>query len=144
MRIMLSAGACLISLLVAACGDGDGGSGGKGGSTASGGAGGETATGGSATGGSGGTGGSTSTGGAGGNTTTGGTGGMTASGGTGGSTGTGVAFGQPCTMDSDCVEGLLCYNFQAKGMLCTKACQSAADCPAPSSGCNGMGYCKPN
>jgi len=144
MRIILSASACLLSLFVAACGDSGGSGGGSGGNgtTATGGSGGDTATGGTTTGGSGGTGGSTSTGGTGGST--GGTGGTTATGGTGGMTSTGAAFGEPCTMDTDCVEGLLCFNFQAKGMLCTKECQSAADCPAPSSGCNGMGYCKPN
>ena len=140
MRIILCVSACFISLLVAGCGDGsgssNGGSAGSGGGTATGGSGGSTATGGS-----GGTGGSTSTGGSG------GTGGSTSAGGTGGAggaTSSGAEFGQPCAMDTDCVDGLVCFDFNAKGKLCTKACQSAADCPAPSSGCNGMGYCKPN
>ena len=67
---------------------------------------------------------------------TGGAGGVTMSG--------GAAFGETCAMDTDCADGLVCFNFNAKGMLCTKACQSGADCPAPASGCNGMGYCKPD
>ncbi len=140
MRTILCVSACFISLLVAGCGDGsgssNGGSAGSGGGTASGGSGGSTATGGS-----GGTGGSATTGGGGsggGSTSTGGTGGA------GGATTSGAEFGQPCAMDTDCVDGLVCFDFNAKGTLCTKACQSAADCPAPSSGCNGMGYCKPN
>jgi hypothetical protein len=141
MRTILCVSACFISLLVAGCGDGsgssNGGSAGSGGGTASGGSGGSTATGGS-----GGTGGSATTGGGGS-----GTGGSTSTGGTGGAGGattSGAEFGQPCAMDTDCVDGLVCFDFNAKGTLCTKACQSAADCPAPSSGCNGMGYCKPN
>jgi len=140
MRTMVSAGACFLFLLAAGCGDGDGssGSGGTGGTGGAGGAG--------ATGGSGGTGGSATTGGTGGAATTGGTGGIVAttagSGGSGGAAG--AAFGEPCAMTTDCADGLLCYDFNAKGMLCTKMCASAADCPAPSSGCNGMGYCKPD
>ncbi|MBK8255459.1 MAG: hypothetical protein IPK82_22710 [Polyangiaceae bacterium] len=133
---------CVLVAMLGCDGESGGGTGGKGGTTGSAGEGGSTSSAGGSTsmGGSGGTGGGQ----AGSTTGTGGsTGGSTSStGGAGGSMG--AAFGEACTMDSDCEMGLLCYDFTQKGMLCTKQCQSAADCPAPSSGCNGMGYCKPN
>lgn len=70
----------------------------------------------------------------------------------GGAPGTGGAGGAPsgdaqlfeaCTDNADCESGI-CHNYPNQGgMLCTQLCESADDCPAPSSGCNGMGYCKP-
>lgn len=53
-------------------------------------------------------------------------------------------FMDPCPsgMDSECMTGLVCFNFQMKGPHCTHACTTAADCPAPSPGCSGMGVCK--
>jgi hypothetical protein len=51
------------------------------------------------------------------------------------------AFGSTCTQASDCTS-MDCFLFPAKGMFCTQPCQSAADCPASSGGCNGMGQCK--
>ncbi len=65
-------------------------------------------------------------------------------GGAGGSSGGG--FGDPCPNgNEDCVSGV-CHNFpQQGGMLCTELCgQGLPECPPPSSGCNMMGYCKPN
>ena len=139
MRTILFVIASLTSSLVIGCGDSSGGSGGSGGETGTG-TGGATATAGAGgvttptgTGGAGGSmsmGGSTSTGGA-------------ATGGAGGAS-SGAKLGEMCATDADCQSGLICYNFNAKGMLCTKTCTTSADCPPPSSGCNGMGYCKPN
>ena len=52
----------------------------------------------------------------------------------------GAAFAEPCSDAMPCEADLLCFHFNQKGDLCTKECQSAADCPPPSSGCNGMGW----
>ena len=52
-----------------------------------------------------------------------------------------LPFLSTCTSNEDCESGL-CFNFNAKGLHCTHACQSAADCEAPSPGCNGMNVCK--
>jgi hypothetical protein len=41
----------------------------------------------------------------------------------------------------ECESGL-CFNFNTHGPHCTMACSSPAECPAPSSGCSGMGVCK--
>ena len=49
----------------------------------------------------------------------------------------------PCTDDAAC-ESALCYGFNAKGPRCTLPCEDATDCPAPSSGCNNKGVCKPD
>lgn len=61
------------------------------------------------------------------------------------STGGGMAqFGEACTVNEDC-ESDVCHNFPNQGgMLCTLTCQGDNDCPAPSSGCNMMGFCRPN
>ena len=53
---------------------------------------------------------------------------------------------QRCNMvgnPGDCMAGLECFNFPARGNYCTKTCEMAADCPAPSAGCNMMGVCRP-
>ena len=51
-----------------------------------------------------------------------------------------------CGTDDDCQMGLTCGQFPAKGGgFCTYHCTmatAAADCPAPSTGCNNMGICK--
>jgi hypothetical protein len=47
----------------------------------------------------------------------------------------------PCWDNAQCASGI-CYDYKAKGQFCTKACTSDADCPAPSPGCNGMGFCR--
>ncbi len=55
------------------------------------------------------------------------------------------AYMQTCTTigtPGDCQAGLQCADFPAKGLYCTKTCTTAADCPAPSTGCNGMGLCQ--
>jgi hypothetical protein len=52
-----------------------------------------------------------------------------------------LPFLAECGEDEDCASGL-CFNFNAKGLHCTHACQAAADCEAPSPGCSGMGVCK--
>jgi hypothetical protein len=152
MRTIVFASACFLFVLAAGCGGDGGGSGGTGGAGGSGGSGGSGGTGGSTT--TGDTGGSGGSGAAGGSGASGGNGGGTTTatdtetgGSGGGTTTTGpekAKFAEPCTVDDDCEDPLVCFNFNAKGKLCTLPCQSAADCPAPSSGCNGMGYCKPN
>jgi hypothetical protein len=59
----------------------------------------------------------------------------------GGADGGLLPFGAPCTTSPQCASGL-CFNFNARGMLCTEMCV-AGTCPEPTSlGCNGMGVCK--
>jgi len=48
-----------------------------------------------------------------------------------------------CAEDAEC-ESALCFGFNAKGPRCTLSCEVASDCPAPSSGCNQKGVCKPD
>jgi hypothetical protein len=55
-----------------------------------------------------------------------------------------AAFGTymgPCSVDGDCPMGDLCHNFPSKGLHCTKTCELASDCPAPSPGCTPNGVC---
>ena len=52
-----------------------------------------------------------------------------------------LPFLSPCMTNDQC-ETQLCYLFNMRGKLCSKACNLPADCPAPSTGCNGMGICK--
>ncbi len=138
--------ATLSLFVIMGCGDsGSGGSGGsgagnQGGDSAggAGGGGGETAGGGGAGGAAGGgTAGGAGPGGAG----PGGGG----PGGAGGAGGGGLAgFAEPCAENSDCESGV-CHNFPMQGgMLCTETCMNDNDCPAPSSGCNNMGFCRPS
>jgi hypothetical protein len=73
-------------------------------------------------------------------------GGTTTGGGTTNATsGGGMAqFGEPCMVNADC-ESMVCHNFPMQGgLLCTLTCDGPEDCPAPSSGCNNMGFCRPN
>ncbi len=57
-----------------------------------------------------------------------------------------IGFLEPCTANAECMTGLCYrYNMATVGMRCSKTCTmatAAADCPAPSSGCNNMGVCK--
>ena len=54
-----------------------------------------------------------------------------------------LGFLEPCTENAQCTTNLCYrYNMANVGMRCSKTCSSAADCPAPSTGCNGMGVCK--
>jgi hypothetical protein len=48
----------------------------------------------------------------------------------------------PCTDGAECESGL-CFEYGDGRSLCTKTCSGAQDCPAPSTGCNGKGACKP-
>jgi hypothetical protein len=67
-----------------------------------------------------------------------------ASSGGGGSGGGGsekLPFMSPCVLDEDCESGL-CFNFNAKGPLCTIPCSPETVCPPPSPGCSLMGVCK--
>lgn len=68
-------------------------------------------------------------------------GGASSGGGSGGGATTKLGFLETCADDADCESGI-CHVFNAKGPKCTLACQSAADCPPPSPGCNNMGVCK--
>lgn len=52
-----------------------------------------------------------------------------------------LPFAAPCMTDEMCESGL-CFKFTAKGPHCSKPCMTAADCPLPFVGCNGMGVCK--
>jgi hypothetical protein len=136
---VLSIGA-LVSL---GCGDsGTGGSGGSGAGSSGGDApGGSPGNGGDSPGGSPSDGGGG--GGLGGDTPIGGEspGGAPGTGGAGG--GAGLGFLAPCEENADC-ESNICHTYQGQGlMLCTIECEGDGDCPAPSDGCNGMGFCKP-
>jgi hypothetical protein len=54
-----------------------------------------------------------------------------------------AAYMESCTLDPDnCEEPEMCFMFNMDGPLCTHACSTPADCPAPSTGCNMMGVCK--
>jgi hypothetical protein len=56
-----------------------------------------------------------------------------------------LPFMCPCEVADDRCDttaGDMCFNFNAKGPHCTRACSSPTDCPAPSGGCNNMGVCK--
>lgn len=59
----------------------------------------------------------------------------------GGNEGGGRGFLEACETNDQC-DTELCHVFQAKGMFCSQPCEGPEDCPAPSSGCNGMGICK--
>lgn len=52
-----------------------------------------------------------------------------------------LPFMAACEDNEDCSTDL-CFNFPAKGPHCSHSCESAEDCEAPSTGCNGMGFCK--
>ena len=56
-----------------------------------------------------------------------------------------LPFLSQCSSNNQC-EGGVCGNFPAKGaMFCSRPCTvatAAADCPAPSPGCNNMGICR--
>jgi hypothetical protein len=45
------------------------------------------------------------------------------------------------THAEECESGL-CFTFNTHGPHCTTPCSVPTDCPAPSSGCSGMGVCK--
>jgi hypothetical protein len=53
----------------------------------------------------------------------------------------GLPFLASCTTNAECATGL-CFNFNSKGLHCTHACDSAAECEASSPGCNNMNVCK--
>ena len=52
-----------------------------------------------------------------------------------------LPFGSPCWDNAQCTSGI-CYDYKVKGQFCTLSCTTNADCPAPSLGCNGMGFCR--
>ena len=47
-----------------------------------------------------------------------------------------------CTDAAQCESGI-CFAYGDGRSLCSKSCNGATDCPAPSTGCNGKGVCKP-
>lgn len=54
-----------------------------------------------------------------------------------------IVFMATCDVDDDqCVSGEFCFAYGEGGSLCTHECETADDCPAPSSGCNRKGICK--
>ena len=52
-----------------------------------------------------------------------------------------IGFLETCDTNEQCETGL-CHVFNAKGPRCSKPCETEADCPPPSPGCNMMGICK--
>jgi hypothetical protein len=54
----------------------------------------------------------------------------------------GAPFLGPCMANSDCASMVCHYYPGVGGSFCTKPCTTAADCPPPSPGCNGMGVCR--
>lgn len=46
-----------------------------------------------------------------------------------------------CNAGPECMSGL-CHMYGNGEKRCTKTCQVNSDCPAPSTGCSGMGVCK--
>jgi hypothetical protein len=54
---------------------------------------------------------------------------------------TNLPFMAPCDSNPQCASGI-CYDFVVKGYFCTTMCTADTDCPAPSPGCNGMGFCR--
>jgi hypothetical protein len=52
-----------------------------------------------------------------------------------------LPFLAACTASEQCASGL-CFNFNARGLYCTHACESGAQCESPSPGCNNMNVCK--
>lgn len=46
-------------------------------------------------------------------------------------------------VNDECAEPMLCFNYNARGPLCTFACTVAEDCPEPSTGCSMRGVCTP-
>lgn len=53
-----------------------------------------------------------------------------------------LALFAPCTDAAQCESGL-CFEYGDARSLCTTSCSGPTDCPAPSTGCNGKGVCKP-
>jgi hypothetical protein len=53
-----------------------------------------------------------------------------------------LALFEPCTDASQCESGV-CFEYGDTRKLCAKTCTGTSDCPAPSTGCNGKGVCKP-
>ncbi len=57
-----------------------------------------------------------------------------------------AGFGQylgPCMVTADCPMGDICFTFGTKGLVCTKTCTDASQCPAPSPKCNPKMVCAP-
>ena len=52
-----------------------------------------------------------------------------------------LPFGAMCTANPEC-ETSFCYNFNARGMLCTAQCVGG-QCPIAGHTCNNMGVCRP-
>lgn len=50
-------------------------------------------------------------------------------------------FGAPCTANPEC-ETSFCFNFNARGQLCTAQCVGG-QCPIAGHTCNNMGVCRP-
>lgn len=55
----------------------------------------------------------------------------------------GAPFGTPCTISAECASND-CFDFGAKGKVCTQGCNGPQDCPVNSAGCSALGKCKPN
>jgi hypothetical protein len=53
-----------------------------------------------------------------------------------------LALFAPCTDAAQCESGV-CFEYGDGRFLCSKTCAGTEDCPAPSTGCNGKGACKP-
>jgi hypothetical protein len=53
-----------------------------------------------------------------------------------------LALFEPCKDAAQCESGV-CFEYGDGRSLCSKNCSGTSDCPAPSTGCNGKGTCKP-
>ncbi|HEY1695555.1 MAG TPA: hypothetical protein VGG39_25480 [Polyangiaceae bacterium] len=52
-----------------------------------------------------------------------------------------LPLGSPCWDNAQCVS-TICFDYAVRGTFCTQRCWTAADCPPPLDGCNGMGVCR--
>lgn len=51
-------------------------------------------------------------------------------------------FLEACSTDASCSAGEVCFPFRENGPHCTLACETAADCPSPSTGCGTHHFCR--
>ena len=52
-----------------------------------------------------------------------------------------LPLGASCWNNSQCASDI-CFDYAIRGTFCTQRCWTAANCPPPANGCNGMGVCR--
>jgi hypothetical protein len=52
-----------------------------------------------------------------------------------------LPLGSACWDNAQCASQI-CFDYAVRGTFCTQRCFTAANCPPPSNGCNGMGVCR--